>query len=488
MAKPRFGYVNHFADVTNATISGSMAEIAYPVSNLAGPSANQKWVLRPVRSDYQTIRIDSKNNKINFNIGAAELTVTLQTGQYRWAELASEVATQMNTAASTSDIDCTYDSSAYVFTITKGAGTLQLLCATGTNKQVSAYASMGFDCSSDKTGALTYTASYVTTSTWGRFVIDATNNQFYFKLTAGGNLTASITAGTYSARSLCSEIKYQLDTQASVTDFDVTWSESLKKFIINKASGTWETRFATTTNSIADTIGFPDSDDTGLSSKTADDVRIHTSEYLLVTLTTAQQIKQWFLAGLNLTSAATLKVESHTADSWSAPDYTHTFTYGTDWFSDGRAVKFETSSPPTKAYHRIYIVDRENSAGYVQVGIEAVYAYFELSRNVKWGGQVSWRTSESFSESDYGNSAGVIRSRRWVGTYEIQAINSTDFDNLDALIAAVGTVHPFVVSFDADNFLEKETRYVKFEREPEFRESPATGATHDVTMQLIEAK
>lgn len=98
-------------------------------------------------------------HSLDFNIGAGAL---LRSGEL--AQFGKDVATAETaawTAAAGVAISWTYNQTTHKFTVTKGAGTLQLLTATGANKQNSgpAWAALGFlTTPPDKTGALTYTS------------------------------------------------------------------------------------------------------------------------------------------------------------------------------------------------------------------------------------------------------------------------------------------------------------------------------------------
>lgn len=479
--KPLFSVRNYLTDFNNVTLTSSMSELMFPKENIFDP-----WVVAQIHSDHVTFKIDTKNNKVNFNIGASELEATLQSGQYRPDELASEIATQMNAEASTTDITCTYDTTASKFVIAKGAGTLELLCATGTSKQASAYSSIGFDCSSDKTGALSYTASNSVNSTFGNFTIASTNNQFYFK-TGGTDYAAEITAGNYSARSICSELKYQMDTEAGVTDFDVTFDESILKFRVKKGSSTFELRFAAfTTNSAADALGFPATNQTALTTVTATSRRIHTDEWVVFALSTAQQLDFVALFGYNFSATATVKLQGNASDSWSSPSFTDDFVY------DSRGVMFLDPVLPTtgtRAFYRIQIIDRDNEDGYVGFGIPWGGPYFTTSRYVNWGGTKGGRTFSEISRSDQGVVAGSLIADLDTLDYEMHAISEADRANFETLYKAVQTALPFVAAFSIDHATRKytETLYGYFTARPEYKEISVIGADYNCRLQLVES-
>lgn len=95
---------------------------------------------------------------LDFNIGAGALTRIGDLSQFAKDIVAAETAAW--TAAAGVAITWTYNQTTHKFTLTKGAGTLNVLTATGTNKQNSgpAWAALGFKTDTDKTGALAYTS------------------------------------------------------------------------------------------------------------------------------------------------------------------------------------------------------------------------------------------------------------------------------------------------------------------------------------------
>lgn len=99
------------------------------------------------------------NDAIDFNEGGSELNATLDEGAYTGAELATEIDTQLEDAGAGS-YTVTFNPITCKFTLTKSAGTFQLLWSSGTNAANNAGDVLGFVVSADDTGALTYTADY----------------------------------------------------------------------------------------------------------------------------------------------------------------------------------------------------------------------------------------------------------------------------------------------------------------------------------------
>lgn len=154
-----------------------------------------------ITKDVGPYEVTAENRKINFNIGAGELTATLSNGMYTAAGLAAHIATQMTSAAATT-ISCSYSESTNLFTISKGAGTLQLLCSTGVNKEISAYSLIGFDRGANKTGSLSYAGDEATFTDVDTDHVIRVDGQG-FKDTAAGRYTGTADAMIQVGADIC---------------------------------------------------------------------------------------------------------------------------------------------------------------------------------------------------------------------------------------------------------------------------------------------
>lgn len=104
------------------------------------------------------ITISASNNKMDFNDGGGEESVTLTSKTYKTPkDLGDELASKMN-AATSDTISVDYDSTDGKFTISSDGGTLSLLWNTGTNTANTCGAAFGFSVAADDTGATSYEA------------------------------------------------------------------------------------------------------------------------------------------------------------------------------------------------------------------------------------------------------------------------------------------------------------------------------------------
>lgn len=153
---PRFIYQN-FAKLSGITLSASSEDTQYPVEHIVDPLRSKSW-----RSKLGWNIILNFNDRLDFTEGVTgDTSAEITPGNYATgADLATEIQTQMNAAATDNTYAVTYDSTTKKFTIARdtGAATIGLEWSTGSNTARSIGADLGFDVSADDTGATSYTA------------------------------------------------------------------------------------------------------------------------------------------------------------------------------------------------------------------------------------------------------------------------------------------------------------------------------------------
>jgi len=462
--KPRFAGTTNYLTVTTATYApAGGTEIIFPSSHLRLFNKQAYWA-----SIHKSQKIDALCNDLDFNIGAGALVSTITVAQYRNGNLAATVEDAMNATAATTDITCTYDSTTKLYTIAKGAGTLQLLCATGANKQTTIFHALGYDTVSNKTGALTYAGSYAVKSTFGRFEITASNKVFKFNIGAL-TLTATLGEATYGGwAALAAELKYQLDTAATVTDFDVSFSESTLQWTIKKAAGTFE--IISASNTLMTTLGYTATDKTGALTYTGTNRAIHTSERFTIDRVTATPGEMPLLVAYsNLSSAGALRFQANAADTWSGPPtFDEPITYNAYIYKHYAATPANTNL----RYFSFSIVDPTNADGYVHLAGCFGGPYFSTSRNILRDTLYGTETDEIVSFADDKTPFGSLRSNLRVREIEFKDLNTTDFANLEALFDACGTRKAIVMDLDFDRLptSEYEAGLFYMNGRPEFPE------------------
>lgn len=158
-----------FQDAT--TLSSSSADTEFPLSNLKRAIRS-----RVLRTTGNYVITSGSNDKMNFNVGGSELTATVSAGTYTATTLAAAIVTALN-AASAGTYTAARSSATGKWTITKSAGTFELLTNTGTNVATSIWSTIGFSTASDNTGALTYTGASIALHTEEWVVLDLSSSE-----------------------------------------------------------------------------------------------------------------------------------------------------------------------------------------------------------------------------------------------------------------------------------------------------------------------
>lgn len=114
-------------------------------------------------AEVSIVTIDTTNNKLDFNIGASQLTATIPSASYpigtahtQAGTLCKAIYDAIVAAEAVGVYTVSYSRTTKLFTITRSAGTFVLMWNTGTNTAVSIAATIGFSTAANSTAALTY--------------------------------------------------------------------------------------------------------------------------------------------------------------------------------------------------------------------------------------------------------------------------------------------------------------------------------------------
>lgn len=457
-------------------------EMAYPRDNILSGFATKPW-----RSKYQTFTINAQNNQLDFNITAAGLalndkTAVLTSAEYRGEELATEIASKMNTAAGVTDISCVYNRSSRSFTISKASGDLWLKWATGANKSNSVAATLQYLTVADLSGSLSYIGENDAFTTGGWYVITSSNNKLYFNI-GGGTLTATIPVGTYTAKGLAAEIKYQMDVAAGggITNFHANHYPSIltntHRWKLQRGSGTFQLETSNTTNAIWATLGYTTgSNKTGALFYIAEQRRIHTEDSPgPIDLGAATNLTFVSIVGLNLAAAETggtfsLLLQGNSADIWSSPTYSAAPDVQVLNQSTQKGFAFWILNS-TQRYWRIKIINNDNSDGYVQIGAMFGGVSTTLQTNYIWGAVQTRRVFTDRQITDQGTVYGTIKNNQFEARLQFQKIAQLDKNVLDALVDTVADVHPFAILLDTTGSSAPRFVWANLVSPPEFIES-----------------
>ena len=254
----------------------------------------------------------------------------------------------------------------------------------------------------------------------GQFVIGATNKYIDFD-EGGAELTATLTAATYTGQTLCTEVKTQLDSAGALT-YTVTYSESTGKFTI-AATGAFTIRWQSGTNT-ANTAGTPlgfniTANDTGESTYTGDYVSIHTSEAVDCDFGSALEYDFIGILGHNLTSDAVIKIYGADDDAFTVNLVTDTLTHNTN-----NIFEFLTTAR-TKRYCRFYVSDPTNPSMYPEIGVIVVGKYFAPNRG--FGKYTEGEVDETEMEKSPSMNLFTVQERPKLVNWELpfEGLNAT---------------------------------------------------------------
>ena len=122
----------------------------------AGEFINGKYSFEGVGYSFNPITVTTYV-KLDFLDNATTRAATIAAGTYKTpSDLASALATAMNSLGSANTFTCSYSDTTGKFTFTSNGSTLSLLWNTGTNTAISIGRSIGANMAADQTAALTY--------------------------------------------------------------------------------------------------------------------------------------------------------------------------------------------------------------------------------------------------------------------------------------------------------------------------------------------
>lgn len=110
-----------------------------------------------ILEDVQAIVVTETNNFLDFNEGGGGLVAQVAVGIYAPAQLATAIAVALNSVGALNK-SAAYDQTTKMFSLSRAAGTFNLLTQTGANRTASIWSTIGFETGADRTGAASYLA------------------------------------------------------------------------------------------------------------------------------------------------------------------------------------------------------------------------------------------------------------------------------------------------------------------------------------------
>lgn len=292
----------------------------------------------------------------------------------------------------------------------------------------------------------------------GYFEITSSNNVIRFRDAAGGaNKDAGIQTGIYTTDAAFLAAVDAAMEAAGSANYTVTRSTTTQKITITSdlsgGATAFELRGADAAFTARDVLGFAAVNTSGTGTYTADNVRIHTEEFILLDLGSSFNPKVFMLLGprnepLRISQTATVKLQGNASNSWTSPAYDQTLTL-TDF---GVALSSTTGLHSSALrYWRISIVDRDNSRGYVELSslllgdtltmTQGAPQFPLVAREVDLSTQTRTMSGASFA-AVLGKTAEIELDWQFLTKSEMEAIKD--------LFADVGVGFPFHLILDPD--------------------------------------
>lgn len=208
----------------------------------------------------------------------------------------------------------------------------------------------------------------------GYFNVTSSNNVIRFRDASGGaDKDATIAVAEYTTdASFLAAVDAAMEA-AGAANYTVTRGTTTKKLTftsdLSGGASAFELRCADAAFTARDLLGFEAVNTSGSGTYTADNVRIHTDEFVVLDLGTSFNPKAFALFGprnepLRISQTATVKLQGNATNVWTSPAYEATLGH-TDF---GMAVHSATGLHTTAVrYWRLHISDKDNARGYVEV-------------------------------------------------------------------------------------------------------------------------
>lgn len=290
----------------------------------------------------------------------------------------------------------------------------------------------------------------------GHFYITTSNQKIDFD-EGGGALVATVSTGTYSASTLATEIKTQLEAVGGDT-YTITYDATTGKWTLASDGGTlsflWDTG-GNKASSIAGTIGFDDSaDDTGSTTYTSDNIAIHTEERVVLDLTASPVDIDSFGAFFDLVGplkspTATYRLKANATDTeagWASPSVNIALTLDTD----DKTISHFFSSAEIYRYWAVEIVDPTNTYLYVELDSLWLGEALTLSQKPETGFKDVILDQSKKRTNSFGYEYWDEYPQRKELRLKWKVLDNTDKDVLRGVFKTNGFIDPVFIAFDTD--------------------------------------
>lgn len=305
----------------------------------------------------------------------------------------------------------------------------------------------------------------------GNFTVVSSNKVLY--VNDGGDLTITLTEGSYTYATLATHIQTKLNASSSNWTCSYDFAGSTFKFTISRSSGTAHLRLSSTTDAAWDMLGFTGTTDLTTSPFVAMEQRNHTEEWLQCDVGVPQNATFGALIGpigevLNLSNTANLRLQANNIDYWIDPPVDIAMSLD----SQGSFQFLDDTVTDSYRYWRIYIKDRLNYRGPQGIKIAHAYIGSDVTLTGSNIGPGFGKTLVDPSLVQYSESGAAFYEVRTkylsIPNMSIQLLSGSEQRELEQLFYDLGVQTPFYVSLDpkleVSNSLQELTRYVLMQR------------------------
>lgn len=316
----------------------------------------------------------------------------------------------------------------------------------------------------------------------GYWLIESGSNTIIFREAVGVDLTATIAAGEYtSSTAFFAAVKTALEA-VGVSTYTVSFDTTTGKVKILSALSGGATVFQLRWTDVgsadmAGILGFDTAtNDTGAASYIADDMRIHTEEFLLWDLGIPSNPKAFAAIGqrnrpLKISPNASIRLQGNSTSNFSTAEFDQAVPY----FDNVLALENEDGLHTSGLrYWRLVIVDQSNSNGYVELGEIFLGDYEDLERgNVVRPFSNSLIDLSDVMVSEGGQVYAAKNNATQRFQLQWQGLKKIDLEILERVFNAFGLNKPFFVSFDRAEVFSTDgetwVRYCRFDTDMEFQ-------------------
>lgn len=317
--------------------------------------------------------------------------------------------------------------------------------------------------------------------TKGYWDIQSGSNTLVFQETAASNLTATIAAAKYTTTALfLAAVKSALEATGDST-YTVTQDTTTKKIKIvsNGGGGGGIFRLILTDSlsaAMAETLGYnPSSDLTGSLIYVAEELRIHSYEFLkwdfgISSNPTALVLLFPRNTSNKFTPESVIKIQGNETDVWDNPSFSQTISFDTNTLALFSSEGFHTE--PVR-YWRLYLEDKSNPLNYLEIG--CVYLGDFITTSV---GTPQFPFTKNFidnsvtSYSESGASFSDIRQKCETFEFSYLGLSLEEKESFDDLFETFGITNPFIASFDPNEVIgtkeNLQVKLVKLTSAPDF--------------------